>query len=107
MFNIKLNQIIIKFNGGLGNQMFQYAFLKYMESKFDNVYGDLGSYKKKNSRPFLLEEIFDLKVNVTEIDQKKLDSYAKDNLIVRILRKFFYTISDYNIKKIIYLEKTL
>lgn len=52
---------IIKFNGGLGNQLFEYAFGLAVEDYYkEDVYFDVSNYNLKNnvnsSRPFLLDK---------------------------------------------------
>lgn len=50
---------IVRFKGGLGNQMFQYALLKSLASKNRNVAGSLGHYiKPSGKRPFCLKNVF-------------------------------------------------
>lgn len=54
---------IVEVTGGLGNQMFQYAFGKYLKKKYPNeeIKFDLGYYSLDNSiRKYELEEAFDL-----------------------------------------------
>lgn len=54
------NQIIVKFNGGLGNQMFQYAFARAIEKKtgIKTVF-DMSFFEKRYARPYELN-IFNL-----------------------------------------------
>lgn len=55
--------IIIKLIGGLGNQMFQYAFYKSLQSKGVNVYADLSDFKEYPlHNGYELERIFNLSV---------------------------------------------
>lgn len=57
---------IVKFNGGLGNQMFQFAFGKALEKKMHfGTYFDMSFFNKRYSRPFELD-IFGLKLNKIE-----------------------------------------
>ena len=37
--------VIVKFIGGLGNQMFQYAFYRFLESKNAEVQADISDMK--------------------------------------------------------------
>ena len=51
---------IVRFKGGLGNQMFQYAFLKSLSSYNRDVRGSLGFYRKNvNTASFSLTDVFD------------------------------------------------
>lgn len=50
---------IVRFKGGLGNQMFQYAFLKALSSKGRIVKGSLGFYEKNpDLASFTLKDVF-------------------------------------------------
>lgn len=60
------NKFIIKFNGGLGNQMFQYAFARALEIKTGvNPVFDMSFFEKKYARPYELN-IFGLNVPKVE-----------------------------------------
>ncbi len=55
-------KIIIKFNGGLGNQMFQWAFGSALEKKTGvKVFFDMSFFEKKYARPYELN-IFNLDI---------------------------------------------
>lgn len=76
---VDINSFIVSFCGGLGNQMFQYAFLKFLEYKGKEVFADLSAYEKEVTNEFLLEKVFcDVKV-------KKCVKKQKDNYIKKIL----------------------
>lgn len=49
---------IIRFKGGLGNQMFQYAFIAALKSKGREVKASLGGYKESSIREFSLCSVF-------------------------------------------------
>lgn len=50
------NSVIIKMNGGLGNQMFQWAVARMIETTTDmDVYLDMSYFKKKYARPYQLK----------------------------------------------------
>jgi hypothetical protein len=67
---------IVKFKGGLGNQLFQYGLYKYFESKDYKVYADLTFYsdQKKNTnisiRKFYLNKILKKKLNIISKSKK-------------------------------------
>ena len=49
---------IVKIKGGLGNQLFQYAFIKYLEKLTQNeVYADKNMYQNYLIRNFELNKI--------------------------------------------------
>lgn len=79
---------IIKFQGGLGNQMFQYALYEKLKLLDKKVYGDLSFYKKrKQHNGYELENIF-------KIDIYKKYNFIKEKVfqnkkIMKILRKFY------------------
>lgn len=55
---------VIQFLGGLGNQMFQYAFYKALQKRFPNVKTDINGYQNYNlHNGFELERIFDIKLD--------------------------------------------
>lgn len=50
------DKVIVKFNGGLGNQMFQWAFGKMLEITNDvEVYFDMSYFSKSYARPYQLD----------------------------------------------------
>ncbi|ETZ19769.1 alpha-1,2-fucosyltransferase [Pedobacter sp. V48] len=79
---------IIRFLGGLGNQMFQYALYKSLQNKFPNVKADLHGY---NDYPlhngFELENIFGSKIN--KVSSFTSNLYYNKKWIYRKLRRLF------------------
>ena len=78
-YDIK-NTIIICFSGGLGNQMFQYAFYKAQCINSQKVIGDISSYKCVTNMPFSIENVFPkIKIyfNSGSINEKKLNEIAE------------------------------
>lgn len=80
--------IIVRFIGGLGNQMFQYSFYKFLEAKGFIVKADLNDfvdYKLHNG--FELERIFEL--NLNQADKKDINKFKDSNLDIfsKIKRK--------------------
>jgi len=49
---------VVSFKGGLGNQLFQYCFLLWLEEKGYYVKANLDYYEWPGSRPFCLNKIF-------------------------------------------------
>ena len=69
------NMDIVRFRGGLGNQMFQYVFLRSLELRGRDVYASLGWYGDDylvGERPFLLESVFS-NVNIKIIEESEFD----------------------------------
>lgn len=61
-----VDKYIVKFNGGLGNQMFQWAFGYALEKETGvETLFDMSFFEKKYARPYELD-IFNLKVNFVE-----------------------------------------
>jgi len=81
--------IIVRFNGGIGNQMFQYALAKRLALKFGvDIYADLQDYKTNHGHPFGLE-LFGF--NLPSSNKKDLalfDSFNNNNIAFRIKRLF-------------------
>lgn len=64
---------IVRFKGGLGNQMFQYALVEALRSRGRMVGCSLGFYKKHpDAMPFVLNKVFK-GVNLEEIDDMAFD----------------------------------
>ena len=75
--NIKKSNLkVIKFKGGLGNQLFQYSLYKFFEKKDCKVYADLSFYKNQKKfkkiakRKFYLNHILKEKINVLDVKNK-------------------------------------
>lgn len=74
--------VIVNLTGGLGNQMFQYAFVKELQSRNIKAYSNfyqLGKYRD-------IEKAFDIEPSKKE---KNITFFFSKNLIFRFLRKFF------------------
>ncbi len=73
---------IVRFKGGLGNQMFQYAFLKSLEYHKRKAGASLGFYEEyPDSRRFELDRVFPNIRMDKGFDTEFLASYDKWNLI--------------------------
>ena len=82
---------IIELKGGLGNQMFQYAFYLYC-SQFDICYIDLSLYKNNSfHNGYELERIFSLKPNI--LSKKSINIFLGNKGIlysfIKFLQKLF------------------
>lgn len=78
--------LIVKFQGGLGNQMFQYAFYKYLNQK-NLVYADLSWFKNSsqdNMRPYMLNHVFG--INLKELQAKKSPK-TNSPFVFRVINK--------------------
>lgn len=79
----KETKLIVKFNGGLGNQMFQHAFARALEAKTGHkVFMDMTFFDKGYSRPYELD--------VFKADVSKITGFlanAKLDFIWRFRRK--------------------
>lgn len=74
---------IVRFKGGLGNQMFQYAFMRSLADKGRNVKADLGYYKDNRDRmPFCLTEVFQ-NVTLEVIDEGLFDKINQEWRIIK------------------------
>lgn len=87
---------IVKIQGGLGNQMFQYAFALALEQKGHTVFFDTDLYKKQIFRRginychtgFELARLFNISCPEASKTDKKLGTQAT-TIVQRILRKYF------------------
>lgn len=70
---------IVRFKGGLGNQMFQYAFLRLLQIKYelDDVKADFSDYSKIKGDNIRIPRIFDMQITVDEAVQSELDRVRK------------------------------
>jgi hypothetical protein len=83
------NTVIIKFWGGLGNQMFQYCLLKRYETTY-NVLADISEYSEyKMYNGFELEKIFDIQVKKCSNKEKNKLSNSGNFILKKIKRKIF------------------
>ncbi|WP_343557922.1 alpha-1,2-fucosyltransferase [Sphingobacterium sp.] len=91
---------IVKFLGGLGNQLFQYAFFLALQQKFKNVKVDLedfNSYHLHNG--FELEAVFNIKLPQLNTFEKNIYTRNNNKWLWRKLRRLYNT-------KHIYFEET-
>jgi hypothetical protein len=83
--------IIVRIIGGLGNQMFQYAFYKMLKEKFPKVKADIHGYETyKLHTGFSLEEYFDVNIDFATIEEvNSVTNIYKKSIIFKIIRKLF------------------
>lgn len=55
---MKAKKVYVAFSGGLGNQMFEYAFAKALENEGYQVRADLFAYRFRSLMPYVLQKTF-------------------------------------------------
>lgn len=83
--------LVVKCFGGLGNQMFQYAFYNYLKLDNEDVYFDISDFQIHNHHyGFELDKLFDVIYNCP--DQKKIRNIRCDssNLLYRCIHKLLH-----------------
>lgn len=83
--------VVVKIQGGLGNQMFQFAFYKFLESKGYNALVDLSFYDYHLSHyGFEIVRVFESTVyKLSTADMVNDLAEIKNDIISRFRRKFF------------------
>ena len=67
----KQDEIIIEYEGGLGNQMFQYAFGRCFQKRGCKVTADISTYYHVGRREFVLKRVFcDVRCRAADISLK-------------------------------------
>lgn len=81
---------IVKFQGGLGNQMFQYALLRLLEKRFgEPVYADTTMFGLYPTHRFELEYVFRVGLRyATDIDLSQVCRWNKEYYINKFKQKF-------------------
>lgn len=78
---------VVKFIGGLGNQMFQYAFYLSLKKKFSNVKADLIFFEDYELHyGFELERVFGIRLNLVNPWLAKIVNRKKNGWGIRKLR---------------------
>jgi len=83
--------IIVRFIGGLGNQMFQYAFYRRLKEQYKLVKADITGFKKYTlHNGYELERVFNIKADFATIDEiESVMELYKKNILDRLKRKVF------------------
>lgn len=86
-------KVIVKYKGGLGNQMFQYMMAETFKNRDYEVLGDISWYKQQTvKRKFLIDELFS-NVIIEYVDEKTVQEYEKRfnerSYICKIYQYFF------------------
>jgi hypothetical protein len=98
MVGSKNKTVAIK--GGLGNQLFQYAFAKFLYKNFDiSVQLDISWYKQQSLRKFELNK-FIIDNSFKIIDRpitflNKITSYRSEKLFIKLLKKNYLPPTNY------------
>lgn len=90
-----MSSSIIKFNGGLGNQIFQYAFYLYCENNGISVEADRTAYERKQIHGgYLLDSLFpDNQISYTTID---ISGYTRPfTLKEKALNRLFHHVNNH------------
>lgn len=78
--------IVVRFMGGLGNQMFQYALYRKLVSQGKAVCADLSYYEYEKAMPFMLLKAFpQIKLNMID------DKQYVENMIIKHQKRGFVT----------------
>ena len=87
----------VKIKGGLGNQLFQYAFALFLKNKFDTeVNLEVSWYKEQSFRRFVLNDLlanseFSLVNSVPSFINKRINQgYLSENLITFLIKKNYF-----------------
>ncbi len=79
---------IVQINGGLGNQMFQYAFYLAMLYRGEAVKADISEYARYNQHNgYELEKIFGIKMDIADWKESLSCGAPRKDFIHRMLRK--------------------
>lgn len=79
--------IILKFMGGLGNQLFQYAFYRNMQTRGKHIKADISFYDKKNQeRQWELETFPNVKISYATTNDFR-DIYKTVSITDRLFRR--------------------
>lgn len=95
MYNKK--KIIVRLMGGLGNQLFQYSYARYLQEIYDaDIYLDIDGYEKYKIRNFSINK-FKLNDRVYIFDKEIISKF--DNLKYIVSRNIYH-ILQYIVKKV-------
>ena len=87
---------IVKFHGGLGNQMFQYCFYERLLKENYEVLADTSFFKKvKVHNGLEIEKLFNIKLN--KIDKKMENFLFSKNKIIKLKRSILKKINRFKI----------
>lgn len=83
--------IMVELNGGLGNQMFQYAFGRALSLKYDcDFYINIDTLKKGISNRYFTARQFELNIfdiKAREAGENEIRKFSSNNLLAKIFKK--------------------
>lgn len=81
--------IIVRFQGGLGNQMFQYAIYRKLQLEGNIVKADLTEYQRKgNLRSFCVDKVFGIPIDIATKKEVFYISGGEKNFFEKAVRKY-------------------
>lgn len=86
--NIAGDTCIVQFSGGLGNQMFQYAFYRNLKTRGKCVLADLERYERIGGMKFQLPDVFE-KINLKLCTKEQKRQLIETNVIEKNKKKKF------------------
>lgn len=93
-----MRNIIVRIRGGLGNQLFIYAYARFIQDKFNNaqIYFDIDEYKKYKLRSYDLQN-FEFNSQIKDLSECKLSIIDKLSYTItrKIYHLFFYVDKKY------------
>lgn len=82
--------LIVKFEGGLGNQLFQYAFFEYLKLNNQKVYADISDFEyHRHHYGYEIEKVFGCEIEKAGKKQIRTLTVEHNNLIIRVLEGAF------------------
>lgn len=80
--------LIVKVEGGLGNQIFQYAFYEFLKLNNEEVYVDISDFSyHRHHYGYEIEKVFDCEIEKAEIKQTHALTIEHNNIVVKVLEK--------------------
>jgi len=83
---------IVKFLGGLGNQMFQYAFYLSLQKTFKSVKADITEFESYNRHNgFELNNVFNIRLNKASSIEVRIYGKGRADFVTRKMKRLFGT----------------
>jgi hypothetical protein len=81
--------MILRFRGGLGNQMFQYALYRSIQGQGINIKADTTAYEYDDKRKFILDTFPNIKLEMMGKDEfdNLFSKYQNRNKVVKVINK--------------------